>query len=180
MHSTPLAISDILLLEPEIYYDDRGYFFENFNQRIFEEVIGRKINFVQDNQSMSKQHVLRGLHFQIQNAQGKLVHVIQGDIFDVAVDIRSESPTFGQWTGIYLSSKDNKHLWIPEGFAHGFLVLSFTATIAYKVTDYYHPEKERCIRWDDENIGIQWPLHGKRPILSPKDAAATPLCQLIT
>src|SRR5688572_26710692 len=139
MHSSPLAIADLIVFQPKIYQDERGYFYESFNQEKFEKEIGQKINFVQDNQSFSHKNILRGMHYQIERTQSKLVRVLQGEIFDVAVDIRSNSPTFGQWVGQILSAENHKQLWIPEGFAHGFLVLSETAIVNYKVTDYYHP-----------------------------------------
>jgi dTDP-4-dehydrorhamnose 3,5-epimerase len=168
MKATPLAIPDVILLEPDVYGDDRGFFFESFNQRRFEEIVGRKVNFVQDNHSRSAKNVLRGLHYQIRQPQGKLVRVTAGEVFDVVVDIRKFSPTFGQWAGEILSSENKKQLWIPEGFAHGFLVLSETADFLYKTTDYYAPTYERCISWNDNHIGIQWPST-ERPILSGKD-----------
>lgn len=170
MNITPLAIQDVLLIEPKLYYDDRGYFFESFNQRLFTEALDRQVHFVQDNQSLSKQNVIRGLHYQTQQEQAKLIRVLQGEIFDVAVDIRKNSPTFGHWVGEILSADNHKQLWIPEGFAHGFLALSTTAVIAYKVTDFYNSNYEQTISWDNKQIGIEWPLHGKKPILSAKDA----------
>jgi dTDP-4-dehydrorhamnose 3,5-epimerase len=168
MKATPLAIPEVILLEPDVYGDDRGFFFESFNQRRFEEIVGRKVNFVQDNHSRSAKNVLRGLHYQIQQPQGKLVRVVAGEVFDVAVDVRKSSPTFGQWVGEILSTENKKQLWIPEGFAHGFLVLSESADFLYKTTDYYAPTYERCISWNDNHIGIQWPST-ERPILSGKD-----------
>lgn len=171
MKTTPLAIPDVLLLEPRTFKDARGYFFESFNVCRFSEAIGRDVVFVQDNQSHSKQTVLRGLHYQLVRPQGKLVRVTQGEVFDVAVDLRRDSPTFGQWVGEVLSAENNKQLWIPEGFAHGFLVLSEFAQFQYKVTDYWYPEYERCIRFDDPEIGIAWPLFSValEPMLSDKD-----------
>ncbi|MGJ0515805.1 MAG: dTDP-4-dehydrorhamnose 3,5-epimerase [Methylomicrobium sp.] len=168
MKATPLAIPEVILLEPTVYGDDRGFFYESFNQRQFEEFIGRKVNFVQDNHSRSAKNVLRGLHYQIQQPQGKLVRVVAGEVFDVAVDIRKSSPHFGQWVGEILSSENKKQLWVPEGFAHGFVVLSETAEFLYKTTDYYAPAYERCIAWNDTNIGIQWPS-AEAPTLSGKD-----------
>lgn len=173
MKVTPLSIPHVLLLEPEVFVDDRGSFFESFNARKFSEAIGRDIVFVQDNQSQSVQSVLRGLHYQVIKPQGKLVRVTQGEVYDVAVDIRRGSPTFGKWVGERLSADNRKQLWIPEGFAHGFLVLSGTAQCQYKVTEYWYPEHERCIRYDDPRIGIRWPFHpfpaAGLPILSAKD-----------
>jgi dTDP-4-dehydrorhamnose 3,5-epimerase len=168
MKVTPLSIPDVLLIEPQVFLDDRGFFFESFNQNKFEEAIGKKINFVQDNHSKSMKGVLRGLHYQLPPmAQGKLVRVIQGEIFDVAVDIRKSSPTFGKWVGEILSSENKKQLWIPEGFAHGFLTISDTAEFLYKTTDFYSKEHEEVIRWNDKTIGINWPT--EKPSLSSKD-----------
>ncbi|MCE4068555.1 MULTISPECIES: dTDP-4-dehydrorhamnose 3,5-epimerase [Pseudomonas] len=170
MKATPMAIPDVVLFEPRVFGDERGFFFESFNQKVFDEVVGRPVTFVQDNHSRSIKGVLRGLHYQVQQPQGKLVRVVQGEVFDVAVDIRGGSPTFGQWVGAHLSA-DNKHqLWVPEGFAHGFVVLSDTAEFLYKTTDYYAPAHERCIAWNDPQIGIEWPIEGE-PQLSPKDRA---------
>lgn len=168
MKITPLAIPDVLLIEPKIFEDPRGFFYESYNQAKFEDVVGRKINFVQDNYSRSGRNVLRGLHYQIKHPQGKLVQVISGEVFDVVVDIRRGSKTFGKWIGEVLSAEDRRQLWIPEGFAHGFLVLSDTAEVLYKVTDYYAPDYERCIIWNDEILGIKWPID-RDPILSRKD-----------
>ncbi len=157
MKVTPLNIPDVLLIEPEVFGDNRGFFFESFNQKRFEEAVGHKINFVQDNHSMSVKGVLRGLHYQLPpKAQGKLVRVIQGEVFDVAVDLRESSPTFGQWVTKILSSENKKQMWIPKGFAHGFLTLSDTAEFLYKTTDFYSKEHERTIRWDDECLNINW------------------------
>jgi dTDP-4-dehydrorhamnose 3,5-epimerase len=169
MQATPLAIPDVILLEPRVFGDARGFFFESFNQRQFEAAIGRPVRFVQDNHSKSAKNVLRGLHYQIQQPQGKLVRVVQGAVFDVAVDIRQSSPTFGQWVGEILSADNKRQLWVPAGFAHGFVVLSDTAEFLYKTTDYYAPEHERCILWNDPAIGIQWPIDAA-PLLSAKDA----------
>lgn len=169
MKATPLAVTDVVLLEPKVFGDDRGFFFESFNQRVFEEVTGQKVSFVQDNHSKSAKNVLRGLHYQINQAQGKLVRVVQGAVLDVAVDIRNNSATFGRHVTVELSSENKRQLWIPPGFAHGFLVLTDIAEFLYKTTDYYAPESERCIRWDDPDLAIQWPLQGT-PNLSPKDA----------
>jgi dTDP-4-dehydrorhamnose 3,5-epimerase len=171
MKVTPLAIPDVLLIEPQVFGDDRGFFFESFNQNKFEEAIGYKINFVQDNHSKSVRGVLRGLHYQLPpKAQGKLVRVIQGEVFDVAVDLRQSSQTFGKWVGEMLSADNNKQMWIPEGFAHGFLTLSDTAEFLYKTTDFYSKEHEQAIMWNDEIIGIDWPM--KEVSLSSKDSVA--------
>ena len=181
MKITPLAIPDVLLLEPHVFRDDRGFFFESFNARTFAAAIGREIVFVQDNESHSKQAVLRGLHYQVVRPQGKLVRVTQGDVFDVAVDIRRGSTTFVKWVGERLSAENKKQLWIPEGFAHGFLVLSDSAQFQYKVTDYWCPEHERCICFDDPEIQIEWPLVPYEfpialgPMLSDKDKQGSSL-----
>lgn len=168
MKATPLAIPDVILFEPKVFGDERGFFYESFNQRQFEEAIGRSVQFVQDNHSRSVKGVLRGLHYQIQNPQGKLVRVVQGEVFDVAVDVRRSSPSFGKWVGAHLSAQNNCQLWVPEGFAHGFVVLSETAEFLYKTTDYYAPQHERSIIWNDVDIAIQWPFEGA-PTLSLKD-----------
>jgi len=168
MKATPLAIPDVILFEPTVFGDDRGFFFESFNQAKFEAATGRRVTFVQDNHSRSVKHVLRGLHYQIQQPQGKLIRIVAGAVFDVAVDIRRSSPTFGRWVGEVLSAENKQQLWIPEGFAHGFVVLSDTAECLYKATDYYAPQHERCIIWDDQTIGIKWPFEGM-PVLSGKD-----------
>ncbi len=167
-------IPDVLIIEPKVFGDDRGFFYESFNQKSWEEATGLETRFVQDNHSRSVKGVLRGLHYQIHQPQGKLVRVVQGEVFDVAVDLRRSSTTFGWWTGTLLSAENKHQFWVPEGFAHGFLVLSDSADFLYKATDYYAPEHERCIRWDDPGIGINWPWQGT-PVLSPKDAAATQL-----
>ena len=169
MQATPTAIPEVILLEPKVFGDERGFFFESFNARVFEQATGLKREFVQDNHSKSAKNVLRGLHYQIQNPQGKLVRVTQGEVFDVAVDLRKSSKTFGQWVGETLSAENKRQLWIPEGFAHGFVVLSETAEFLYKTTDYYAPEHERCIAWNDPALNIQWPS-GLMPALSAKDA----------
>mgnify|MGYP000629636157 CR=1 FL=1 len=169
MKATPLTIPDVILIEPKVFGDERGFFFESFNQAQFEQAIGKSVQFVQDNHSRSAKHVLRGLHYQIQQPQGKLVRVVQGEVFDVAVDLRKRSKTFGQWVGEILSAENKRQLWIPEGFAHGFVVLSDTAEFLYKTTDYYAPAHERCILWNDETLAIHWPA-GIQPILSAKDA----------
>jgi dTDP-4-dehydrorhamnose 3,5-epimerase len=171
MKVTPLSIPDVLLIEPQVFGDDRGFFFESFNQERFEKAIGQKINFVQDNHSKSVKGVLRGLHYQLPpKAQGKLVRVTQGEVFDVVVDLRQSSPTFGKWTGEILSSSNKKQMWIPEGFAHGFLTLSDTAEFLYKTTEFYSKEYERAISWNDETIGIKWPMNDIS--LSLKDESA--------
>ncbi len=169
MKATPLAIPDVYLIEPQVFGDERGFFFESFNHTKFEQAIGRRVSFVQDNHSKSSKGVLRGLHYQAENPQGKLVRVTQGEVFDVAVDIRPGSKTYGKWVAEVLSAENKKQLWIPEGLAHGFLVLSETAEFLYKTTDYYAPEHERCIIWNDPHLAIRWPLKGT-PSLSCKDA----------
>ena len=169
MQVTKLAIPDVLLIEPKVFGDDRGFFFESFNHAKFEVTIGKKVNFVQDNHSKSSKNVLRGLHYQIQNPQGKLVRVVAGEVFDVAVDLRKSSPSFGRWVGAILSSENKKQLWVPEGFAHGFLVLSESAEFLYKTTDYYAPQFERCIVWNDPELAIDWPSQAELN-LSAKDA----------
>lgn len=168
-----LAIPEVVVLEPQVFGDERGFFFESFNQNRFEDAIGRKVSFVQDNHSRSTKGVLRGLHYQMEQVQGKLLRVVAGEIFDVAVDVRRSSPTFGAWVGETLSGENKKQLWVPEGFAHGFLVLSDTAEVLYKTTDYYAKEHERCIIWNDATIGIEWPLTGS-PVLSAKDMQGVP------
>ncbi|MFV3307168.1 dTDP-4-dehydrorhamnose 3,5-epimerase [Pseudomonas sp. NY15181] len=168
MKVTPLAIPDVLVIEPQVFGDSRGFFLESYNQQKFEQAIARKVDFVQDNHSRSSRGVLRGLHYQIHQAQGKLVRVVHGEVFDVAVDIRRSSPTFGQWVGQLLSEENKLQMWVPEGFAHGFLVLSDSAEFLYKTTDYWAPEHERCIAWDDPELAIDWPLDGE-PTLSGKD-----------
>jgi dTDP-4-dehydrorhamnose 3,5-epimerase len=171
MKVTPLSITNVLLIEPQVFADDRGFFFESFNQNKFEEAIGHKVNFVQDNHSKSVRGVLRGLHYQsTPKAQGKLVRVTQGEVFDVAVDLRQSSPTFGKWVGEILSADNKKQMWIPEGFAHGFLTLSDTAEFLYKTTDFYSKDHEQSIIWNDETIGIEWPTD--KPSLSDKDLKA--------
>jgi dTDP-4-dehydrorhamnose 3,5-epimerase len=168
------AIPDLLIIEPKVFGDDRGFFFESYNQRRFEEAVGRPVTFVQDNHSRSARGVLRGLHFQNPRPQAKLVRVTSGAVFDVAVDIRRESPTFGRWVGDILSAENRRQLWIPEGFAHGFLVLSDAAEFLYKTTDFWYPENEHCLRWNDPDLAIDWPLGDTRPTLSAKDAAGLP------
>ena len=168
------ALPDVLIIEPRVFGDARGFFFESFNLRVFQERTGLSPTFVQDNYSRSGRNVLRGLHYQIKQAQGKLVRVIVGEVFDVAVDIRRSSPTFGKWAGMMISAENKRQMWIPPGFAHGFLVLSDSADFLYKTTDYYAPEHERSILWNDPDIGIDWPLKGE-PILAAKDRAGTRL-----
>jgi len=176
MKVTPLVIPEVVLLDPKVFGDERGFFFESFNQAKFEEVLGRQVTFVQDNHSRSVKNVLRGLHYQIQQPQGKLVRVVQGEVFDVAVDLRKSSKTFGHWVGEILSADNKRQLWVPEGFGHGFVVLSDTAEFLYKTTDYYAPIFERCIAWNDPAIGITWPT-SLQPKLSAKDLAGVPLAQ---
>lgn len=166
------AIPDVLIIEPKVFGDSRGFFYESFNARAFAECTGVQAEFVQDNHSRSQRGVLRGLHYQVQNPQGKLVRVVQGEVLDVAVDIRRSSPTFGQWVAERLSADNHRQLWIPAGFAHGFVVLSESAEFVYKTTDYYNPAAERSIRWDDAQLAIDWQLDGLQPQLSAKDQAA--------
>jgi len=169
MRATATAISDVLLIEPKVFADERGFFYESFNERLFRQATGLDVRFVQDNHSRSVRGVLRGLHYQLPPAaQGKLVRCVAGEVFDVAVDLRRSSPTFGQWVGEYLSAENRRQIWIPAGFAHGFVVLSEWAEFLYKTSDYYAPGCERCIRWDDPAIGIRWPVDAP-PVLSPKD-----------
>ena len=168
---TPTAIPDVLVLEPRVFGDARGFFFESFNARDFAQATGVNVEFVQDNHSKSARGVLRGLHYQIAHAQGKLVRVVQGEVFDVVVDLRQSSPTFGKWVGERLSAENKKQMWIPPGLAHGFLVTSESAEFLYKTTDYWYPEHERSLRWNDPAIGIDWPPGGQ-PLLAAKDAEA--------
>lgn len=177
MLAIPTAIPEVIVLEPKIFGDDRGFFFESFNAKAFEHATGLKPDFVQDNHSKSTKHVLRGLHYQIQNPQGKLVRVVQGEVYDVAVDLRKSSKTFSKWVGVHLSAENKKQLWVPEGFAHGFLVLSETAEFLYKTTDYYRPDFERSLLWNDPSIKIQWPIEDI-PVLSIKDQQAKILSQV--
>jgi dTDP-4-dehydrorhamnose 3,5-epimerase len=170
MQVQPTAIPDVLIIEPKVFGDDRGFFYESFNARRFKELTGIAANFVQDNHSKSVKNVLRGLHYQIQQPQGKLVRVVSGEVFDVAVDIRKHSSTFGHWVGVTLSAENKRQLWIPEGFAHGFVVTSDSAEFLYKTTDYWAPEYERSILWSDPDIGVKWPLDSE-PTLSGKDQA---------
>ena len=177
MKVASLAIPDVLLIEPKVFGDERGFFFESFNQFVFNKATGLDLQFVQDNHSKSAKNVLRGLHYQLPpKAQGKLVRVIAGEVFDVAVDIRQESPTFGQWVGEVLSAENKRQMWIPTGFAHGFLVLSDSAEFLYKTTDYYAPEYERCILWNDPDLRIAWPITGE-PVLAAKDAQGASLTE---
>jgi dTDP-4-dehydrorhamnose 3,5-epimerase len=167
------AIPDVAVVEPHVFGDARGFFFESFNRRRLEDALGRSLEFVQDNHSLSAKGVLRGVHYQLPNPQGKLVRVVRGEVFDVAVDLRRGSPTFGRSVAEVLSADNKRQLWIPEGFGHGFLVLSDEAEFLYKTTDYWHPEHERCIRWDDRDLAIAWPSLGAPPTVSPKDAAGS-------
>ena len=169
--ATPTLIPDVLVIEPTVFGDDRGWFFESFNEKDFSAVLGKKIDFVQDNHSFSKKGVLRGLHYQTEQTQSKLVRVCHGAVFDVVVDLRKSSSTFGQSVGMELSAENKKQLWIPAGFAHGFLVLSQTAEFLYKTTDYWYAASEKCIVWNDPTLNIQWPDIGFQPVLNPKDAA---------
>lgn len=171
MKVTTTSIAGVLIIEPKVFGDSRGFFFESFNQRDFNAAIGTDFNFVQDNHSRSTKGVLRGLHYQVGRPQGKLVRVARGSVFDVVVDIRPASPTFGKWMGMELNEHDNRQLWVPPGLAHGFLVLSESADFLYKTTDYYAPALEHCIAWNDTELGIDWPLHGE-PTLSAKDIAS--------
>jgi dTDP-4-dehydrorhamnose 3,5-epimerase len=175
MQATSTTLPEVLILEPKVFGDERGFFFESFNARTFREVTGVTSQFVQDNHSRSIQQVLRGLHYQLEHPQGKLVRVVAGEVFDVAVDIRRSSPRFGRWVGVALSAQNKRQLWIPPGFAHGFLVVSDSAEFLYKTTDYWYPEDERSIRWDDTQIGIEWPAVGGLPVVSKKDAGASSL-----
>ena len=177
MKITPTGIPDVVIIEPQVFGDARGFFFESYNERKLAAALGRPMSFVQDNHSRSARGVLRGLHYQLPNPQGKLVRVVEGEIFDVAVDMRRGSPTFGKWESDVLSAENKRQLWVPEGFAHGFMVLSDVAQVLYKTTGYYSPADEQCIRWDDPSIAIDWPLHGSTPMLSAKDAAGKPLAQ---
>ncbi|MBK6614426.1 dTDP-4-dehydrorhamnose 3,5-epimerase [Ottowia sp.] len=180
MQAIPTAIADVLILEPKVFGDTRGFFMESYNRRTFAAATGLDIDFVQDNHSRSARGVLRGLHYQVRQPQGKLVRVTQGAVFDVAVDVRRGSTTFGRWVGVELTADNQRQLWLPAGMAHGFVVLSESADFLYKATDYYAPEHERCIAWNDTDIGIDWPLaaHGIiEPLLSAKDRAGVPLAR---
>ncbi|HWV16997.1 MAG TPA: dTDP-4-dehydrorhamnose 3,5-epimerase [Rhodocyclaceae bacterium] len=179
MQIVKTGVEGVLVLEPKVFGDARGFFYESFNRQAFEAATGLSVDFVQDNHSKSARDVLRGLHFQLApKAQGKLVRVTQGEVFDVAVDIRKDSPTYGQWFGEVLSAENKKQMWIPAGLAHGFLVLSDSAEFLYKTTDYYAPELERCLRWDDPSLNIAWPLAGRPPLVSAKDAEGLAFDQL--
>lgn len=177
MKVVPTALPEVLIIEPKVFGDARGFFFESFNQKLFNEATGTSFQFVQDNHSRSAKGVLRGLHYQIQQPQGKLVRVARGVVFDLVVDIRKSSPNFGKWVGVELSEESQRQLWVPPGFAHGFVVLSESADFLYKTTDYYAPQFERCIAWDDPILNIQWPLHGLEVKLSAKDQQGSALTQ---
>ncbi len=178
MRVTPTAIADVLLLEPRVFGDERGFFLESYNEKVFAQATGLQVQFVQDNHSRSQRHVLRGMHFQTENPQGKLVRVVAGAVFDVVVDIRPDSRTYGSWVGEVLSVDNQRQLWIPPGLAHGFLVLSESADFLYKTTAYYHPASERCLAWNDPTVAIDWPLGDKPPLVSEKDAKGFNLNQL--
>jgi dTDP-4-dehydrorhamnose 3,5-epimerase len=175
----PTPLEGVLVVEPPVFGDARGFFLESYNQQKFEAAVGRAVHFVQDNHSLSAKGVLRGLHYQLPYPQGKLVRVVRGEVFDVAVDLRRGSPTFGRWAGEVLSAENKRQLWIPEGFAHGFYVLSDAAEFLYKTTDYWHPEHERCIRWDDPDLAIVWPTGGATPLVSAKDSAGKRLGEAV-
>jgi dTDP-4-dehydrorhamnose 3,5-epimerase len=172
MTVTPTALPEVLIVEPKVFGDDRGFFYESFNARAFDEAVGRAVTFVQDNHSRSARGVLRGLHYQLRQTQGKLVRVVRGAVYDVAVDLRRSSPNFGRWVGVELSEANNRQLWIPEGFGHGFVVTSDSADFLYKTTDYWDPKSERCIVWNDAVLGIDWPLD-TAPVVSAKDAGGS-------
>ncbi|MBS0347273.1 MAG: dTDP-4-dehydrorhamnose 3,5-epimerase [Proteobacteria bacterium] len=182
MKVTPTRIPDLLILEPKVFGDARGFFLESFNAQVFREATGLQVDFVQDNHSRSGKGVLRGLHYQVQHPQGKLVRVVKGRVFDVAVDLRKSSPTFGQWDGVELSEDNHRQLWVPAGFAHGFVVLSETADFLYKTTDYYAPQFERSLAWNDPTVGVAWPLHelDGPPLLSAKDQVGKALAECET
>jgi len=175
MKIIPTEIADVLIIESRVFGDARGFFFESFNQNAFQKATGLRVNFVQDNHSRSAQGVLRGLHYQIEQSQGKLVRVVRGAVFDVAVDLRKSSATFGKWVGAELSEENKRQMWVPPGFAHGFLTLSESADFLYKTTDYYAPQFERCIAWDDSTLAVAWPLTGASPLVSAKDQASLSL-----
>jgi len=179
MKVKPGALPEVLVLEPRVFGDQRGFFLESYNQRVFREAAGIDANFVQDNHSRSARNVLRGLHYQVKQPQGKLVRVVAGEVFDVAVDVRRSSPRYGRWMGLHVSAENRRMLWIPAGFAHGFLALSEFAEVLYKATDYYAPEHERCILWSDPDIGVDWPLTGA-PLVSDKDASGRRLAEAET
>ena len=176
MKVTPTSLEGVVIIEPKVFGDARGFFYESFNQKSFNAATGLSETFVQDNHSRSVMGVLRGLHYQIQHPQGKLVRVTQGEVYDVAVDLRRSSPQFGQWVGVVLSAENKRQLWVPPGFAHGFVVTSESAEFLYKTTDYWYPEHERSLLWTDPGVGIDWPIHGE-PQLAVKDAAGKPLAQ---
>lgn len=175
MKALATAIPDVLILEPKVFGDERGFFLESFNQRVFEDLTGLKRAFVQDNHSRSARNVIRGIHYQIRQAQGKLVRVVSGEVYDVAVDLRKSSPSFGKWVGVHLSAENHRMLWVPEGFGHAFCVLSETADFLYKTTDYYAPAYDRCIIWNDPDLGIDWPVSSE-PALSDKDRLGVRFC----
>jgi dTDP-4-dehydrorhamnose 3,5-epimerase len=174
---TATALPEVKLVEPKVFGDARGFFLESFNEREFAEKVGVEARFVQDNHSRSAKGVLRGMHYQIEHAQGKLVRVVAGEVFDVVVDIRKRSPKFGKWVGFNLSAENHRQMWVPEGFAHGFLVLSETADFLYKTTDYWYPEHERCLAWNDPRVGVQWPIEGE-PVMAEKDRAGKSLSDI--
>jgi dTDP-4-dehydrorhamnose 3,5-epimerase len=174
MNIIPTEVSDVFITEPRVFEDQRGFFYESFNEKAFSEKLGVEIHFVQDNHSRSTQNVLRGLHYQIQQPQGKLVRAVVGAVFDVAVDLRKSSPTFGQWVGSLLSAENKRQLWVPAGFGHGFCVMSEVAEVLYKTTDYYAPQHERCVLWNDPDLAINWPLTAD-PVVSAKDQVGQPL-----
>ncbi|MFN7445539.1 MAG: dTDP-4-dehydrorhamnose 3,5-epimerase [Curvibacter sp.] len=177
MNIIPTTIPDVKILEPKVFGDARGFFFESYNERAFRQATGLDVGFVQDNHSRSARGVLRGLHYQVRQPQGKLVRVVRGSVFDVAVDLRQSSPTFGQWVGAELSEENQRQMWVPAGFAHGFVVTSDSADFLYKTTDYYAPEHERCLAWNDPSVGVAWPLAGITPQLSAKDLQGQALAQ---
>jgi dTDP-4-dehydrorhamnose 3,5-epimerase len=179
MHVAPTEIPDVMVIEPRVFGDDRGFFFESYNRQAFAAATGNDVDFVQDNHSRSARNVVRGLHYQIRQAQGKLVRVVDGEVFDVAVDIRRSSPTFGRWVGVTLSAANKRMLWVPAGFAHGFVVVSESAEFLYKTTDYWAPQHERTLLWNDPELAIAWPLAGE-PILAPKDRLGKPLSEAET
>lgn len=177
MKLTETALPDVFLIEPKVFGDARGFFFESFRQDLFDEAVGRKVSFVQDNHSRSAKHVLRGMHWQRHDPQGKLVRVVRGRVYDVAVDLRRSSPHFGKYVGYELSEENQRQLWVPEGFAHGFVVLSDSADFVYKTTSYYAPAHERCLAWNDPTVDIDWPLEGAQPALSAKDQLGKSLAE---
>ena len=174
-----MEVPEVAVIEPRVFGDARGFFLESFNRRQLEDALGRTLDFVQDNHSLSARNVLRGIHYQLPHPQGKLVRVIRGEVFDVAVDLRRGSPTFGRWVGEMLSAENKRQIWIPEGFGHGFMVVTDGAEVLYKTTDYWYPEHDRCIRWDDPDLGIAWPIGSEPPLVSAKDAKGAPLSEAI-